>query len=46
MYAIRSYYVQMPAKAAETHLNMIQALFGKAVTPQEFAAEHDKALAK
>lgn len=38
--------VQMPAKAAETHLNLIQALFGKAITPQEFAAEHDKALAK
>jgi len=38
--------VQMPAKAAETHLNMIQALFGKAVTPEKFSEEHDKALAK
>ncbi|CAI6086390.1 extracellular solute-binding protein [Cohnella sp. JJ-181] len=34
--------VQMKPGAAETHLNQIQALFGKAVTPEAFAAEHDK----
>ncbi|MDQ0062688.1 extracellular solute-binding protein [Paenibacillus harenae] len=38
--------VQMPANAAETHLNMIQSLFGKAVTPEKFAQEHDAAVAK
>ncbi len=38
--------VQMKASAAETHLNMIQALFGKAATPQKFAEEHDAAIAK
>ncbi|MWV43385.1 extracellular solute-binding protein [Paenibacillus sp. HJL G12] len=38
--------VQMPANAAETHLNMIQALFGKAVSPEKFSEEHDKAIAK
>lgn len=38
--------VQMPANAAETHLNMIQALFGKAVTPEKFSEEHDAAIAK
>ncbi|MBB6690897.1 extracellular solute-binding protein [Cohnella xylanilytica] len=37
--------VQMKASAAETHLNQIQALFGKAVTPDQFADEHDKAIA-
>lgn len=37
--------VQMPAKAAETHLNLIQALFGKAVTPQDFGRQQDSALA-
>lgn len=36
--------VQMEANAAETHLNMIQALFGKAATPEKFSAEHDKAI--
>lgn len=36
--------VQMQANAAETHLNQIQALFGKAITPETFAAEHDKVL--
>ncbi|GAK40219.1 sugar ABC transporter sugar-binding protein [Paenibacillus sp. TCA20] len=36
--------VQMQASAAETHLNQIQALFGKAVTPEVFAEEHDKAI--
>lgn len=34
--------VQMKPGAAETHLNQIQALFGKAVTPEQFAAAHDK----
>ncbi|TVY02969.1 extracellular solute-binding protein [Cohnella terricola] len=38
--------VQMKANAAETHLNMIQALFGKAVTPEKFASEHDAAISK
>lgn len=38
--------VQMQANAAETHLNMIQALFGKAVTPEKFSEEHDSAISK
>ncbi|ANY68010.1 ABC transporter substrate-binding protein [Paenibacillus sp. BIHB 4019] len=38
--------VQMQASAAETHLNMIQALFGKAVTPEKFSEEHDKAISE
>lgn len=38
--------VQMQANAAETHLNMIQALFGKAVSPEQFSEEHDAAIAK
>ncbi|WP_339271518.1 extracellular solute-binding protein [Paenibacillus sp. FSL K6-1330] len=38
--------VQMEANAAETHLNMIQALFGKAVTPDKFSEEHDAAISK
>lgn len=38
--------VQMQANAAETHLNMIQALFGKAVTPDQFSEEHDAAISK
>ncbi|MNI69278.1 hypothetical protein D3C73_1250160 [compost metagenome] len=38
--------VQMKPDAAQTHLNMIQALFGKAVTPEEFAKEHEAALQK
>lgn len=36
--------VQMTASAAETHLNMIQALFGKAITPEKFSEEHSKAV--
>jgi ABC-type sugar transport system, periplasmic component len=36
--------VQMASGAAEVHLNQIQALFGGAVTPDGFAAEHDKAV--
>jgi raffinose/stachyose/melibiose transport system substrate-binding protein len=38
--------VQMKASAAEAHLNMIQAIFGKAVTPEEFAKKHEEALDK
>lgn len=37
--------VQMKAGAAETHLNQIQSLFGKATTPENFAKEHDAAIA-
>nr|WP_156285522.1 extracellular solute-binding protein [Paenibacillus sp. NEAU-GSW1] len=33
--------VQMQPNAAETHLNQIQSLFGKAVTPEKFSEEHD-----
>ncbi|SFB49195.1 carbohydrate ABC transporter substrate-binding protein, CUT1 family (TC 3.A.1.1.-) [Cohnella sp. OV330] len=36
--------VQLKPGAAETHLNQIQALFGKAVTPEAFAAAHDKVI--
>jgi raffinose/stachyose/melibiose transport system substrate-binding protein len=38
--------VQMKPSAAEVHLNMIQAIFGKAVTPEEFAKKHEDALTK
>ncbi|MDQ6419432.1 extracellular solute-binding protein [Paenibacillus sp. LHD-117] len=38
--------VQMNANAAEIHLNQIQALFGKASTPEKFAQEHDAAVAE
>lgn len=38
--------VQMKPSAAETHLNMIQALFGKAVSPEEFAKKHEESLTK
>jgi raffinose/stachyose/melibiose transport system substrate-binding protein len=38
--------VQMKPASAEVHLNMIQALFGKAVTPEAFAKNHEDALAK
>lgn len=37
--------VQMAASAAETHLNMIQALFGKAATPEEFSEKHSQSIA-
>lgn len=36
--------VQMSSNAAEVHLNMIQALFGDAVTPEEFAQNHVDAI--
>lgn len=38
--------VQMKPNAAQVHLNMIQALFGKAVTPQQFADQHKAAIEK
>ncbi|AOM83750.1 extracellular solute-binding protein [Salisediminibacterium beveridgei] len=38
--------VQMSAGVAETHLNQIQALFGEAVTPEDFAREHEEALSE
>lgn len=38
--------VQMSAGVAQEHLNMIQALFGNAVTPEEYAKKHEEALAK
>ncbi|WP_078553715.1 extracellular solute-binding protein [Bacillus alkalicellulosilyticus] len=37
--------VQMSSGVAETHLNMIQSLFGKEVTPEDFAKTHEEALA-
>jgi len=36
--------VQMEAADAEVHLNQIQALFGKSVTPEQFARAHDQAV--
>lgn len=36
--------VQMDARVAEVHLNQIQALFAKAVTPEEFSRIHDEVL--
>lgn len=38
--------VQMKPNAAQSHLNMIQALFGGAVTPEQFVKEHEAALEK
>ncbi|WP_340026341.1 extracellular solute-binding protein [Paenibacillus sp. FSL K6-1096] len=38
--------VQMKPSAAQVHLDMIQALFGKAVTPEQFAERHKEAFAK
>ncbi|KWX71786.1 extracellular solute-binding protein [Paenibacillus jilunlii] len=38
--------VQMKPGAAQVHLDMIQALFGKAVTPEQFAAKHKEAIEK
>ncbi|MGN7762281.1 extracellular solute-binding protein [Paenibacillus sp. 22594] len=38
--------VQMKPNAAQVHLDMIQALFGKAVTPEQFAAKHKEAVEK
>ncbi|WP_078579129.1 extracellular solute-binding protein [Salipaludibacillus agaradhaerens] len=38
--------VQMSAGVAETHLNMIQSLFGNDVNPEEFAEAHEQALSE
>ncbi|WP_088106107.1 extracellular solute-binding protein [Halalkalibacter urbisdiaboli] len=38
--------VQMSSNVAEVHLDAIQALFGKEVTPEGFAEIHEKALAE
>jgi len=38
--------VQMSADVAQVHLDMIQSLFGKEVTPEEFAEKHEAALSK
>jgi len=40
------YDVQMKPASAEKHLNLIQALFGKAITPEEFAKQQEEQLAK
>nr|WP_235864064.1 extracellular solute-binding protein [Sutcliffiella halmapala] len=37
--------VQMSPSVAQEHLNMIQALFGKQTTPEDFAKQHEAALA-
>jgi raffinose/stachyose/melibiose transport system substrate-binding protein len=36
--------VQMSSSVAETHLNMIQSLFGEEITPEEFVERHEEAL--
>lgn len=36
--------VSLKPGASELHLNMIQALYGKVVTPEQFANEHEAAL--
>ncbi|WP_276356336.1 extracellular solute-binding protein [Cohnella caldifontis] len=36
--------VQMKPVAAEGHRNLVQALFGKQITPEEFVAQQDKLL--
>ncbi|ULO07763.1 extracellular solute-binding protein [Paenibacillus sp. 19GGS1-52] len=38
--------VQMKPNAAQVHLDMIQALFGKAVTPEQFVAKQKEAVEK
>jgi raffinose/stachyose/melibiose transport system substrate-binding protein len=38
--------VQMKPNAAQEHLNMIQALFGKVTTPEEFTKKHTEAIEK
>ncbi|MBM7580145.1 extracellular solute-binding protein [Jeotgalibacillus terrae] len=37
--------VQMSAGVAETHLNLIQSLYGNEVTPADFVKQHEEALA-
>ncbi|USK40863.1 extracellular solute-binding protein [Cytobacillus firmus] len=36
--------VQMSASVAETHLNLIQSLFGNEVKPDDYAKQHEEAL--
>ncbi|GAE29533.1 extracellular solute-binding protein [Alkalihalobacillus hemicellulosilyticus] len=36
--------VQMSSTVAETHLELIQALFGQQITPEDFAQQHEQAL--
>ncbi len=36
--------VQMSAAVAQTHLDMIQSLFGNQVTPEDYAKKHEEAL--
>ncbi|MDQ0255922.1 raffinose/stachyose/melibiose transport system substrate-binding protein [Evansella vedderi] len=38
--------VQMSASVAETHLDLIQALFGNEVTPEDYAKQHEEALSQ
>lgn len=38
--------VQMNPEAAQTHLNLIQSLFGEGVTPKDFAKQHQEVLSK
>ncbi|WP_413377314.1 extracellular solute-binding protein [Alkalihalobacillus sp. 1P02AB] len=38
--------VQMSAAAAQTHLDLIQSLFGLQITPEEFVELHERALAE
>ncbi|OYD08790.1 ABC transporter substrate-binding protein [Paludifilum halophilum] len=38
--------VQMSSSVAETHLNLIQSLFGNEVQPKDFAKRHEEALQK
>lgn len=36
--------VQMSAAVAQEHLNLIQSLFGKEISPEQFAKEHEEVL--
>ena len=36
--------VQMSASVAETHLNLIQSLFGNEIKPKDYAKQHEEAL--
>ncbi|WP_297989371.1 extracellular solute-binding protein [Anoxybacillus sp.] len=36
--------VQMNPEAAQTHLNLIQSLFGESITPEQFAKQHQEVL--
>ncbi|MBP3953039.1 extracellular solute-binding protein [Bacillus suaedae] len=37
--------VQMSAGVAQTHLDLIQSLFGEQISPEDFAKQHEEALA-